>query len=78
MTQSSNPAIKALGLFLLVTRYGDQGLQRQRLQELQQQLRDLAASNATAAFLAAAAAATSNEPLAALRICNTSSKDPQM
>ncbi|KAL8445035.1 hypothetical protein Emed_005920 [Eimeria media] len=78
MTQSSNPAIKALGLFLLLTQYGDQGMQRQRLQELQQQLRELAASNATAAFLAAAAAAASNEPLAALQICSSSSKDPQM
>ncbi|CDJ42038.1 coatomer epsilon subunit, putative [Eimeria tenella] len=66
----NNPAIKALALFLLLTRYCGPTQQ----QQLQSELEELSSTCAPAAFLAAAAAAE-RDPAAALRICSNYSTD---
>ncbi|XP_026189924.1 coatomer subunit epsilon-2 [Cyclospora cayetanensis] len=68
MLHCSNPAIQALALFLLSTRYC-QTEQHPERQQMQKQLQELGRTCAAAAFLAAASAAETN-PVGALQLCN--------
>lgn len=77
MRQSANPAIKALGLFLLLTKYADPVQNPQQQLQMRQELLDLGQSNVSAAFLAASAAAET-DPLFALQICSAYNGDHQM